>query len=65
MFFPKTDLLTDLWKGNFFDTETRFQAKRNVAAFVCLYFDKEFNAKTQRKFLVKLEKIGINRGTQC
>lgn len=65
MCFPKTDLLRDLWKGNFFDKETHFQAQINVATFVFLYFGKGFDTMRQRKFLVKLEKIGISRGTEC
>lgn len=64
MCFLKIDLLRDLWKGIFFDKETHFQAKR-IVADVSLYFGKGFDTIVQRKFLVKLEKIGISRGTEC
>lgn len=65
MCFLKADLLRDLWKGNFLDKEILFQAKRNVAAFVSVYFGKGFDGMAQRKLHLKLEEMGISRGTEC
>lgn len=63
MCFSKADLI-DLWKGNFLDKESLFQAKINVAAFFSAYFGKGFDAMAQRKFHLKLEEMGISRGTE-
>lgn len=64
MCFPKANLLRDLWKGNFLDKEILFKAKRNVAAFVSVYFGKGLDAMAQRKFHLKVEEMGISRGTE-